>query len=79
MKLSHCRSCAAPIVWTVTTNGKRMPVDADPIVAPRGFRLEELDGETITAAFTGVPDPQERLYQSHFATCPNSDQHRRTT
>ena len=34
MKLSECRSCHAPIVWTTTSNGKRMPVDADPIALP---------------------------------------------
>jgi hypothetical protein len=78
MTLSHCRSCEAPIIWTVTASGKRMPVDADPLIAPRGFRLEDLDGETITAVFTLAPAPGEQLYLSHFATCPHSAQHRRT-
>lgn len=78
MKLDHCRSCAAPMIWSVTTNGKRMPVDADPIVVNRGFRLdEEVEGDTPLARFTAAPHAGERLYVSHFSTCPNADQHRR--
>jgi hypothetical protein len=91
MKLSSCRTCDAPIIWTITTNGKRMPVDADPVVAPRGFRIdEEVDaaqigfneddlrpGKDVVATFTTSPAPGELLYQSHFATCPDRDEHRR--
>lgn len=28
---SRCRSCRAPIVWLLTVNGKRMPVNADTV------------------------------------------------
>ena len=78
MKLAACRSCDAPIIWTVTTNGKRMPVDADPIVAARGFRLDdEVEGEAPLAIFTQTPAADERLFVSHFSTCPNAAQHRR--
>lgn len=76
LKLAHCKSCGAPIVWTVTSKGKSMPVDADPVRATRGFRLEEHDGEEVAAVFTAEPDPGERLYVSHFSSCPNADQHR---
>lgn len=92
MKLSQCRSCEAPIIWTITTNGKRMPVDADPVLIPRGFRIDEtqLDeaqmgfnnedlrpGKDILATFTAEPGAGELLYQSHFATCPDAADHRR--
>lgn len=78
VKLAHCRSCEEPIVWAVTTNGKKMPVDADPVVAQRGFRLTDLrDDEPPIASFTTTPGDGERLYQSHFSTCPNADEHRR--
>lgn len=92
MKLSRCRTCDAPIVWTITSNGKRMPVDAEPVVASRGFRLDEelLDetqmgfnaddlkpGKDLVATFTAAPAPGEKVYLSHFATCPDSDEHRR--
>lgn len=92
MKLSRCRSCEAPIIWTITTNGKRMPVDAEPVLAPQGFRIDEtlLDdtqmgfndddlkpGKDLLATFTAEPKPGELLYQSHFSTCPDAAAHRR--
>jgi hypothetical protein len=92
VKLSHCRSCGEPIIWTITTNGKRMPVDADPVVAPRGFRIDEtqLDsaqmgfndddlkpGKDVLALFTGEPYPGELLYISHFQSCPQATQWRK--
>lgn len=76
MKLSQCRSCGDPIIWTVTSKGKRMPVDADPVHEPRGFRLEE-DGDQVNAVFTADPGAGELLYVSHFSTCPQADAHRR--
>lgn len=75
MDLSHCRSCAAPIIWTVTTNGKRMPVDADPVVSPRGFRLDEGEDPPV-ASFTTKHLADDPVYVSHFSTCPNADAHR---
>jgi len=77
VKLDHCRSCDAPIIWTVTTNGKRMPVDADAHIASRGFQLDE-DEDPPVARFVAAPVVGATLHQSHFATCPNADQHRRT-
>lgn len=78
MKLSHCRSCDAPIIWTVTQNGKKMPVDADARPATRGFTLEEDDdpNEPPTAVFVNGT-ARAPLHQSHFSTCPDADQHRR--
>lgn len=77
MKLSRCRSCDAPIVWTITTKGKSMPVDADPVIANRGFRLDAHDGDEVRALFTAGPDAGEKLYVAHWSTCPTADQHRR--
>ena len=28
--MNACRSCGAPVTWTVTDAGKRMPVDPEP-------------------------------------------------
>jgi hypothetical protein len=78
VKLSRCRSCDAPIVWTITTKGKSMPVDADPIRAARGFRLAEHDGDEVVATFTAAPDAGEKLYQSHFAACEQAATWRQT-
>lgn len=92
MKLSRCRSCSEPIIWTITQNGKRMPIDAEPVHVARGFRIDEtlLDeaqqgfndddlrpGKEIVATFTADPGAGELLYVSHFSTCPDADQHRR--
>lgn len=73
MKLAHCSGCDAPIIWTVTSKGKAMPVDADPATVGRGFRLEEHDGDEIRAVFTADPEPGEKLYVSHFASCPQAN------
>ena len=75
MKLARCRSCDAPIVWTRTERGKNMPVDADPTVAPRGFRLEE-HGDDVLAKFVAKPDQGERVHVAHWSTCPYADAHR---
>lgn len=83
-----CRSCGAPMIWTTTEKGKKMPVDADPVEAERGFRLVDADGvpvdlsaeaveEPLTAMFTVNPEPGEQLYVSHFGTCPDAAQHRK--
>lgn len=75
MKLAECRSCGASIVWVTTTNGKKMPVDADPVAARFGFRLDE-DGAVVTARFTTAPEPGEKVYVSHLSTCAYAEEHR---
>lgn len=73
---SVCRSCGAAITWTVTSRGKRMPVDAEP--HPDGnIRIRHpLTGGPPQADV--VPKGSEAsLHRSHFATCPNAGQHRR--
>lgn len=74
-----CQSCGAPMIWTVTEKGKRMPVDASPAPAARGFRIEGdlTPGGSLLARFTAAPQPGEALYQSHFATCPDAGRFRR--
>lgn len=78
---ARCGSCRAPVIWAITAaGGKRMPIDADPV-----------DGGTIVLSaddppIASVVAPDQMLlgddgvrYTSHFATCPNADQHRRRT
>lgn len=81
MRTGRCRSCGAAIGWTMTERGKRMPVDIDPRPAVQGFRVlegpEYGDGQTPVAQFVPQAAGGERLYQSHFATCPQGAQHRR--
>jgi hypothetical protein len=64
---AKCRSCGAYIVWLKTKAGKNMPVDAD--------SLDDVDLEA-EAGEMPLFDPSAG-HISHFATCPNADQHRR--
>ncbi len=79
MRVVACRSCGAGMVWAVTSHGKAMPVDHKP--APQGeFRLRTLPDEPAPLA-EWVPwsqrMPGDELYKSHFATCPNANEHRK--
>ncbi len=77
MKVSKCRSCQAPVIWTKMESGKMMPVDANPVT---GFELTEPDYAADSAGAS--PDPPrgvaKKVYASHFATCPNADEHRKS-
>jgi hypothetical protein len=83
--VSKCRSCGAPVIWTITEGeGKTMPVDAEP-VEDGNIRLEERGQKTNmgTPAPTAIYDTTESLfgssnrYVSHFATCPEATQWRK--
>lgn len=89
MTRAVCSSCGAPIVWCRTLTGKRMPVDveADPVKgnvliteAVHG-RESGLMAITLSALNQDARDAAKKhgvvLRTSHFATCPNADQHRR--
>jgi len=71
----NCRSCAAPIYWAITTDGKRMPVDAEPVL---GGNID-LDFNLPISAHVVPKGSQHKasLYTSHFVTCPNATTHRR--
>lgn len=68
-RTSRCRSCNAEIIWAVTATGKRMPVDA----APSANGNIHLEGTTAIV----LDEPVDGARTSHFATCPNADQHRK--
>jgi len=66
VRITRCRSCDEAIVWFVTqVNGARMPVNADSV--------DEADLEFRD----GVPIFKPYEHESHFATCPAADKHRR--
>ena len=87
--MSACRSCDAPILWVVTQAGRSMPLDPDPVeggnVEMTGRYGETRQGTVVPLvvvhaggeqlALDGVPTAPR--YVSHFATCPNADEHRR--
>ncbi len=63
--MANCRTCGARILWfRMEGSGKPMPVDAD---ALRVIVPTAIDGEGRVVV----------AYRSHFATCPDADQHRK--
>lgn len=67
---AHCKSCGAPILWRVTEGGKSIPLDVEP----------SDDGNLVLFGTGAHPLPKlwtGDRYKSHFATCPNADQHRK--
>lgn len=72
--MSTCSSCGAQILWIRTLSGRPMPVDATPVQVMvhlgQGERDERGDMVPLYSS--------KRGYISHFATCPNASQHRKT-
>lgn len=76
-----CRSCDAPIVWALTTTGKRIPLDADPDDLDRPGRFDDgnlrfvgANPAVIEARKGGAQG--EFPHRSHYVTCPQSAQWR---
>jgi len=75
--IDACKSCNARIIWARSSNGKLMPVDAEPV---RGANVRlTREGQDVRA---NVVRPQlafgsTGLRHSHFVTCPKADQWRR--
>jgi len=65
---AKCSSCDASIVWLEmqsSTGVKRHPFDAK----PKTGWVTLIDGGDVVVS--------RLVYTSHFATCPNAEQHRR--
>jgi hypothetical protein len=65
----RCRSCQALIEWAFTVKGARIPLDIGSQPAAN-ILLDE-------AGVAVVVPPGQGTRTSHFATCPNADQHRK--
>lgn len=84
LKLSECSSCGAPIIWAKTSPIKWLPVDAEP--NSQGNIVLREEHEEVLAKVIGktelwrysVKNPDAVFRMSHFATCPNSNGHRKT-
>lgn len=70
--MAKCKSCGAEITWTLTTTGKKMPVEHK----PRGNIKVITDEDTGTLRAIMLK-PGEGDYVSHFSTCPDAPEHRR--
>lgn len=84
-EVKHCRSCSAPIIWSVTHQGRRMPVDAEP--RPDGnVTLRHQGGDGDLPPVAEYPGKEHGMlftedhsrYVSHFVTCGQSDEWRRS-
>lgn len=89
-----CKGCQAPMLWAVTVpNGKRMPLDPEPVELPDSgsvaglFVLVEatkgkpMGGGILPDAQVGCRGAKKTdagpLFVSHWATCPKAQQFRR--
>jgi len=80
VEVSACRSCGAEIIWALTENGKRIPLDAEPYAgdSPSGlFVLRQFSDEKTAIATTPDAFPGEYLWRSHFASCPQAKEWRK--
>lgn len=68
--MSRCRTCDAPVLWVSTPTGKAMPLDLEP--DPEGRFVVEGGVAYPVGLFSEGP-----RYTSHFATCPQADEHRK--
>lgn len=71
-----CRGCGAPVLWTITHDGKRAPITAEPSQAGTvlvfrqgdGVQSRTFAGEVLAGLrAAGVP-----LRLNHFADCPQA-------
>lgn len=77
-----CRSCGAPVIWSRNVKSRiRNPIDPEPTENGNVvFGPDEPDGYkqhmVLTKAQLAEPASGPR-HTSHFATCPNANQHRK--
>lgn len=78
--MSKCRSCGAEIKFIKLKSGKWNPVDTQKHTLIEGDGNEIIiteSGEVIHGRFASIDEGANRSgYISHFATCPNANQHR---
>ncbi len=84
---SRCRSCGADVYWAEWPSGKRMCVDAEPDMRPppKGgalvltLRGGPVVGKLLVEKFDPARhDAKRNRYTSHFSSCPQADDWRRT-
>ena len=68
-KGSKCKSCDAPIVWAITMNGSKAPINAGFAVMERKkFKIQS----GVEVEIIAVSDNA-----AHFSTCPQAQQFKR--
>jgi hypothetical protein len=75
--MDSCTACGKPIRWVITTGGKRLPLDVDP-VADGNVVPVVIEGQRRARVLTGTELPaQEQAWQSHHRSCPHAADFRR--
>ena len=71
---TKCDSCGAPIRWERTVRGKPIPLDPEPGTDAHLFiRSDGLVADDRShPAWADAP-----RFETHFATCPNANKHRK--
>ena len=77
-----CKTCRSAVLWIVTAAGRKMPLDPVPfsiVLDPEAGEVAVTEaGETVRGRRA---DPWDEgaisVRTSHFATCPQSAQHRK--
>jgi hypothetical protein len=65
MKTAKCKGCGRKIVWGVTREGKKIPLDAVAPVYMVSTDTEDVEGSAMA-------DRARGFMVSHFATCPEA-------
>ena len=68
MNTVPCRGCGRPIVWGITPEGKRIPLDPRPVIYRVTAGNGDGDGVLVTPVERGA------AMVIHFATCKAADQ-----
>lgn len=68
--MAKCSSCGADIFWSVTSTGKKIPIDSEPRKDGNIF----ISNESAVYITANSPESEATTprYVSHFATCPQS-------
>lgn len=77
---ARCGSCNAPVLWAINEKtGKRVPLDAVTVDDGNIVIVNRKPNGTPIVKYLrkGEAVPDGARYKSHFATCPNADQHRK--
>ncbi|HSN21678.1 MAG TPA: hypothetical protein VLS49_13430 [Usitatibacter sp.] len=77
-----CRSCSAPIIFAITKNDRRIPLDPEPVADGNILVTNGLDASGKPAKFAeqvdrAIQPPGKALYRSHFASCDKPEAFRK--
>ena len=84
MRTEKCRSCGALVIWAAMPSGKRAPFDADKVSREGtrgGWVLRANYGGDVYAdrpLIKSQTTAEEYVHLSHFATCPDANDWRRS-